>query len=71
MELKRVGTQPSIKGPAEWFTGSVRIRCRVDPCHQRGAFLIVQESPQRLERVRDEEKLGAVGPPGHRKARRG
>ena len=25
MELKRVGTQPSIKGPAEWFTGSVRI----------------------------------------------
>jgi quercetin dioxygenase-like cupin family protein len=25
MELKRNGTQPSAKGPAEYFTGSVRI----------------------------------------------
>jgi len=25
MEIKRVGTQPSGKGPAEWFTGAVRI----------------------------------------------
>lgn len=25
MEIKRVGTQPSVKGPAEWFTGTVRI----------------------------------------------
>ena len=25
MEIKRVGTQPSIKGPADWFTGTVRI----------------------------------------------
>ena len=25
MELKHAGSQPSIKGPAEWFTGSVRI----------------------------------------------
>ena len=25
MELKRAGTQPSAKGPTEWFTGSVRI----------------------------------------------
>jgi hypothetical protein len=25
MEIKRVGTQPSSKGPAEWFSGSVRI----------------------------------------------
>jgi quercetin dioxygenase-like cupin family protein len=30
MEIKRVGTQPSSKGPAEWFTGSVRI----DPLFQ-------------------------------------
>lgn len=29
MELKRVGTQPSIKGPGEYFTGTVRI----DPLH--------------------------------------
>src|SRR5216117_2920637 len=28
MEIKRVGTQPSTKGPADWFTGTVRmIRC--------------------------------------------
>ena len=25
MEIKRVGSQPSVKGPADWFTGSVRI----------------------------------------------
>lgn len=25
MEIKRIGSQPSIKGPAEWFTGAVRI----------------------------------------------
>ena len=25
MEIKRNGTQPSGKGPAEWFTGSVRM----------------------------------------------
>ena len=30
MEIKRVGSQPSGKGPAEWFTGTVRI----DPLFQ-------------------------------------
>jgi len=25
MEIKRAGTQPSAKGPADWFTGTVRI----------------------------------------------
>ena len=25
MEIKRSGSQPSGKGPAEWFTGAVRI----------------------------------------------
>jgi hypothetical protein len=30
MDIKRVGTQPSGKGPAEWFTGTVRI----DPLFQ-------------------------------------
>jgi quercetin dioxygenase-like cupin family protein len=25
MEIKRVGSQPSGKGPADWFTGAVRI----------------------------------------------
>jgi quercetin dioxygenase-like cupin family protein len=30
MEIKRAGTQASVKGPADWFTGSVR----VDPLFQ-------------------------------------
>jgi hypothetical protein len=30
MEIKRNGSQPSGKGPAEYFTGAVR----VDPLHQ-------------------------------------
>src|ERR1700744_3339800 len=25
MEIKRTGTQPSAKGPSDWFTGTVRI----------------------------------------------
>jgi len=25
MEIKSLGSQPSVKGPAEWFTGNVRI----------------------------------------------
>jgi quercetin dioxygenase-like cupin family protein len=30
MEIKRVGSQPSTNGPADWFTGTVRI----DPLFQ-------------------------------------
>src|SRR3954468_3163485 len=33
MEIKRNGTRPSGRGPAEWFTGSVRI----DPLFQGSA----------------------------------
>lgn len=33
MEIKRVGVQPSNKGPADWFTGTVRI----DPLFQAPA----------------------------------
>lgn len=25
MEIKRSGSQPSLKGPADWFTGNVRV----------------------------------------------
>ena len=28
MEIQRIGSQPSGKGPAEWFTGAVRIDSR-------------------------------------------
>lgn len=38
MEIKRVGSQPSRKGPAEWFTGSVRI----DPLFQAPDPALVQ-----------------------------
>lgn len=30
MEIKRIGSQPSVKGPADWFTGTARI----DPLFQ-------------------------------------
>src|SRR5215216_207134 len=30
MEIKRSGSQPSAKGPAEWFTGTVRIDPLID-----------------------------------------
>ena len=33
MEIKRIGSQPSGKGPGDWFTGAVRI----DPLFQRSA----------------------------------
>ena len=33
MEIKRVGSQPSNQGPADWFTGTVRI----DPLFQTTA----------------------------------
>lgn len=33
MDIKRNGSQPSGKGPAEWFTGTVRI----EPLHQAPA----------------------------------
>ena len=40
MEIKRVGTQPSGKGPAEWFTGAVRIDplfAAAEPARVQGA----------------------------------
>jgi quercetin dioxygenase-like cupin family protein len=40
MEIKRVGTQPSVKGPSEWFTGTVRI----DP-------LLQAPQPSRLQGI--------------------
>jgi quercetin dioxygenase-like cupin family protein len=38
MDIKRVGTQSSVKGPAEWFTGTVRI----DPLFQGPDPALVQ-----------------------------
>jgi quercetin dioxygenase-like cupin family protein len=38
MDIQRVGTKPSGKGPADWFTGSVRI----DPLFQAPDPALVQ-----------------------------
>lgn len=38
MDIKRVGSQPSAKGPADWFTGTVRI----DPLFQAPDPAMVQ-----------------------------
>jgi quercetin dioxygenase-like cupin family protein len=38
MEIKRVGSQPSARGPAEWFTGTARI----DPLFQAPDPALVQ-----------------------------
>jgi quercetin dioxygenase-like cupin family protein len=40
MEIKRIGSQPSNKGPADWFTGTVRIDSLFEapgPARVRGA----------------------------------
>ena len=40
MEIKRIDSQPTSKGPAEWFTGSVRIQPMFEspePARARGA----------------------------------
>lgn len=31
MEITRIGSQPSVKGPADWFTGTVRIDPLFEP----------------------------------------
>ena len=38
MEIKRIGSQASVKGPSEWFTGTVRI----DPLFQAADPALVQ-----------------------------
>lgn len=37
MEIKRVGSQPSAKGPEDWFTGAVRIDSLFQPNEARRA----------------------------------
>jgi quercetin dioxygenase-like cupin family protein len=42
MDIKRVGSQPSSKGPADWFTGTVRIDSPfkgIDPVRVTGAIV--------------------------------
>jgi len=42
MEIKRSGSQPSARGPSDWFTGTVRIDSPFkggDPARVTGAFV--------------------------------
>src|SRR3978361_338412 len=42
MEIKRIGSQASAKGPADWFTGTVRLDSmfdRADPARVTGAIV--------------------------------
>ena len=42
MEIQRIGSQPSGKGPADWFTGTVRINSRFqrsNPARVGGAIV--------------------------------
>jgi hypothetical protein len=43
MEIKRSGSQPSSKGPAEWFTGGVIIDPLFEAPNQR--VFVAQASP--------------------------
>jgi quercetin dioxygenase-like cupin family protein len=48
MEIRRIGTQPSAKGPSEWFTGTVRI----DPLFQAPDPALVQAASVTFEPAR-------------------
>lgn len=46
MEITRIGAQPSGKGPADWFSGSVRIDPLFQPNdHRRAAAALVTFEP--------------------------
>jgi hypothetical protein len=49
MEIKKVGSQPSAKGPSEWFTGTVRI----DPLFQAPEPALVQGASVTFEPGRE------------------
>jgi quercetin dioxygenase-like cupin family protein len=47
MKIKRAGSQPSAKGPSEWFTGTVRIDALFqapEPAHVQGASVTSEPS---------------------------
>lgn len=41
MDIKRSGSQPSGKGPAEWFTGTVRVDPLYNPPAPARALSII------------------------------
>jgi quercetin dioxygenase-like cupin family protein len=45
MDILRVGSRPSAKGPSEWFTGAVRIDLLSDPDPARVSSALVTFEP--------------------------
>ena len=55
MEIKRVGTRPSAKGPGDWFTGTVRIDPLIEvPEPARVAGVVVNRYPAENAGVAEE-----------------
>ena len=69
MEIKRAGSQPSGKGPADWFTGAVRIDPLLSPPSR-----LVPPAPRHL-RARRAHRLAHASarpdPDRHRRLRLG
>ena len=60
MEIKKAGSQPSGKGPADWFTGTVRIDplfTAPDPAFVAGASVTFEPDAHRNRWSR----MGAAG----------
>jgi len=51
MEIIKLGSQPSVKGPEHWFTGSVRINYLFQPNGRRRAGA----RARKMEKVSDEQ----------------
>lgn len=54
MDIKRSGSQPSGKGPADWFTGMVRIDPLIaapDPARIAGASVTFEPGADRHRRA--------------------
>ena len=55
MDIKRCGSQPSSKGPADWFTGTVRIDPLFeapDPGRVSGASVTFEPGARTAWRIR-------------------
>jgi hypothetical protein len=56
MDIKRNGSQPSGKGPAEWFTGTVRVDPLFEapvPARGRGASVTFEPGAHRVAHARE------------------
>jgi hypothetical protein len=50
MEITRIGSRPSIKGPADWFTGTARIDPLLQPqapARAAGSYVTFEPGPGR------------------------